>query len=268
MAVFGIGLSNLIRGVVTRVAAAQVTGVTVGQVITITGATGWSSNAINGQHRVVSIISSTEFTIDYDSSALTGTYVANSGTMKDQIYRENIFSVDLIEIHYTTPKYLCSGPYDIAIDTATAPNAGVNTYVAQGEFIGFDGVAEDFDVKVGKLSVTIAGVNSDLPIYSDPIISSKRVVLYRCFLDLTSGAVIGSPWMLFDGQINNVSIVETARTCTVTIDCASLFADFDRTTGRKTNNDSNWHFQGFQYDTSFEKSGLLRNTDVKWGRTN
>jgi hypothetical protein len=87
------------------------------------------------------------------------------------------------------------------------------------------------------------------------------------FLNLTTGAVIQSPIMLFSGQINNVSIVESARSVTMTVDAASLFADFERTSGRKTNNDSNWRFQGSKYDTTFEKAGILKNTDVLWGRT-
>lgn len=188
--------------------------------------------------------------------------------LRSEIYRQNIFSVDLIELHFPTPRYLCSGPYDISVDTPSAPNAGVNVYSAQGDFLSFDGVAEDFDVKVGKLSVTISGLNdSILDDVTTPIVIGKRVVLYRCFLNLTTGAVVGTPVPLFDGQVNNTSVVETARSCTISIDCASLFADFERTNGRKTNNDSNWVFQGYQFDTTFEKSGILKNTDVLWGRT-
>ena len=191
-----------------------------------------------------------------------------AGALRDAVYSPNIFSVDLVELHLSTPLYLCSGPYDIAVDTATAPNAGVNTYTAQGEFIAFSGISEDFDVKVGKLSVTISGVTGLTEVFTNPNVTAKRVTLYRCFLNLTTGAVIGSPVNLFDGIINNVSITETDRSCSITVDCASLFADFERTAGRKTNNDANWAFQGFKFDTSFEKAGVLKNTEVKWGRVN
>jgi hypothetical protein len=52
----------------------------------------------------------------------------------------------------------------------------------------------------------------------------------------------------------------------VSIDCSSIFADFERTAGRKTNNESNWLMQGVKYDTSLEKSGIVANSEYKWGR--
>lgn len=188
--------------------------------------------------------------------------------IKSEIYRPNVFSVDLIELHLVDGAlYYCSGPYDISVDTATAPNAGVNVYTAQGDFISFGGITEDFDVKVGKLSVGLSGVTTTISRFTDPRVVARRVVLYRCFIDLVTSAVVGSPQVLFDGQINNVTINEAARTCTISIDCASLFADFERIAGRKTNNDSNWAFQGVKYDTCFEKSGIVKNSDLLWGRT-
>ena len=188
--------------------------------------------------------------------------------IKSEIYRPNVFSVDLIEMHLLSGAlYFCSGPYDIAVDTATAPTAGVNTYTAQGDFLTFGGITEDFDVKVGKLNVGLSGVSALVNKFIDPKVVARRVVLYRCFLDLTTGAVVGSPQVLFDGQINNVTINEAPRTCTIAVDCASLFADFERMAGRKTNNDSNWAFQGVKYDTCFEKSGIVKNSDLLWGRT-
>ena len=192
---------------------------------------------------------------------------AFTSPLRDEIYRSNVFSVDLLELHFSTPRYLSTGPYDISVDTPTAPNAGVNIYLAQGDFLNFSGVSEDFEVKVGKLSVNLSGLNGSLLGDATSMASiGKRVVLYRCFLNLTTGAVVGTPVCLFDGQVNNTSVVESARSCSITIDVASLFADFDRVNGRKTNNDSNWAFQGFNFDTSFEKSGILKNTDVLWGR--
>jgi hypothetical protein len=87
-------------------------------------------------------------------------------------------------------------------------------------------------------------------------------------MDITTGSIVDRPFLLFDGQINNVSISESSKTCSISIDCASIFADFERSAGRKTNNESNWLYQGVKYDKCFEASGLLKNTEVKWGRTN
>jgi hypothetical protein len=50
------------------------------------------------------------------------------------------------------------------------------------------------------------------------------------------------------------------------VDCSTLFADFERTAGRKTNSGSNWLYQGTTSDTAFEKSGFVGNTEFLWGR--
>lgn len=190
--------------------------------------------------------------------------------LRDQFYNDAVFAVDLIEIHLDTPLYFCSGGYDIAADTPTAPGAGLNTYLAQGDFISFSSIPEEMDVKVGKITVSLSGVGTLAQTFINPNVSGRRVVIYKCYLDLTTGQIVNvanNPLLTFDGQIQNVSIVEGQKTATLNIDVASIFADFERAAGRKTNNESNWYFQGQKYDTSFEKAGMLKTIEIKWGRT-
>lgn len=189
-----------------------------------------------------------------------------SSDTRDTIYADKLMAVDLVEFHLPTAVYLCTGPYSITVDTVTAPTPGANTYTAQGEFIGFSDLAEDFDVKVGKFTVYLTGLTTLLEPFTDPENSGKRVVIYKCFVDITNGNVIDRPIIMFDGQINAIQITESARSCSISIDCASIFADFERNNGRKTNNESNWLYQKVKYDTTFEKTGLLKNTEIKWGR--
>ena len=113
-----------------------------------------------------------------------------STALRNEFYRSNVFSADLIEIHLPTPRYLCSGADDISIDTSTAPNTGVNVYTAQGDFLGFNGITEDFEVKVGKISLYISGLSTLGDDFTNPDITGKRVVIYRVFLNLTTGAVV------------------------------------------------------------------------------
>jgi len=198
-----------------------------------------------------------------------------SNTVREEFYRQNFVAVDLVEIHLSTPLYLASGGVDIAYDSATAPTAGTNTYGAQGNFMNFSGMAEDFDVRVGKFSITLSGVGNNyiekfIDVSTD--ITNKvgyegaRVVVYKAFLNYADLSIAGTPLMLFDGQIFNVSIQESARTCVINLECSSLFSDFERTAGRRTNNNSNWLFQGVQYDTSMEQSGYVGQTEYKWGK--
>jgi hypothetical protein len=187
--------------------------------------------------------------------------------MRDVIYSDRLMAVDIVEIHTSPALYLCTGGFSISVDTPTAPNSGANTYTAQGEFLGFSSMSEDLEVKVGKFSLSLSGLTTLTQTFTKPDVSGSRVVIYKCFMDITTGTIVDRPFLLFDGQINGITITESSRTCTINIDCASIFADFERSNGRKTNNESNWLFQGTKYDKTFELTGVIKNTEIKWGRT-
>lgn len=192
----------------------------------------------------------------------------------DQIYNDRFIAVDLVEIHLrdqlgvSRPLYLTNGNFDIVWDSPSAPTAGNNRYTAQGEFMGFSTVAEEIDVKVGRFSIFLSAIGNDyLTQFSSTEVESKRIIIYKAFLEYNTLQIIPDPVCLFDGLIMNVTITESASTCGVNIDCATLFSDFERTNGRFTNSNSNWLYQGYEYDKSFEKSGWTGNTDIAWGRT-
>jgi hypothetical protein len=197
---------------------------------------------------------------------------------RDEYYRDHTIAIDCVELHLKNnaggnePLYLCSGGFDLEFDSVTAPTAGANLYQAQGNFIGFSSLTEDFDVKVGKFSIFLSGVSNG---YVDKFIANeiegKRVVVYKAFLNFGSTgagplALAAAPILMFDGVIYNFAVQETSESCQITVDCSSLFADFERAAGRKSNNWSNWLYQNRQYDKCFEKSGYVGQTEFKWGR--
>ena len=195
-------------------------------------------------------------------------------TLRDEYYRDVNFAVDLIELHLKDASnandtlYLASGGMDIDYNSPTAPDAGTNTYSAQGEFISYSNIGEDFDVKIGKFSINLSGLPTG---YIDKFVNKepelKRVCVYKAFLNTNDLQIVSSPILMYDGVIYNVAIQENQTTCQITVDCSSKFADFERTAGRKTNNWSNWLLQGEKYDTSMEKAGYVGNTEFLWGRT-
>ena len=190
-----------------------------------------------------------------------------SDTLRGEFYRQNFIAVDLVELHLTVPLYLASGGINLAYDSATAPTAGSNTYTAQGDFMGFSGLSEDFDVRVGKFTVYLSGVgNSYVNKFIDQDFEGRRVVVYKAFLNLNTLAIVDTPIMMFDGIIYNAAITEKSNSCQINVECSSLFADFERTNGRKTNNSSNWFYQGVKYDTSMAKSGIVGQSEFLWGR--
>ena len=232
---------------------------------------------------VTQVISSTSFQLAVFLSSLpVGTYTLNNNSYitRDEFYRDNYVAVDLLELHLknsagtSDPLYLCGGGYNISFDSPTAPTAGTNVYEAQGDFIGVSSLSEDFEIKVGKFSINLSGVgNSYVNRFTAYSPEGQRVVIYRAFLEykVVNGidglVIVPNPITLFDGLVYNVGISETGSTCQVTIECATLFSDFDRSNGRKTNNGSNWLFQdSITYDKSMEQAGFVGQSNFLWGR--
>jgi hypothetical protein len=197
---------------------------------------------------------------------------------RDEYYRDHTIAIDCVELHLKNnagadiPIYLCSGGADLTFNSSTAPTAGNNVYESQGNFIGFTSLQEDFDVKVGKFSIFLSGVNNTYVQYlMSNEIEGKRVCIYKAFLNFGTGGtgnlqLAADPILMFDGLIYNFAVSEGAKSCQINIDCSSLFADFERTAGRRTNNWSNWFYQGAKTDTCFDKAGWVGQTEFKWGR--
>jgi hypothetical protein len=199
---------------------------------------------------------------------MTKNYSVTHPNARNAFYSDSFFSVDLVELHIPgAPVYASTGGYDIEWDSTTAPTSGTITYLSQGQFIGFNTSEENIDVKVGKFTIVFTALDSTTTeALLNNYIQGSRVVVWKAFLSKTTGQILDTPIMVFDGQIYNFSALESPRTATISIDCSSIFADFERTNGRKTNNESNWLFQGVKYDTSLEKAGIVANSEYRWGR--
>jgi hypothetical protein len=193
---------------------------------------------------------------------------AYSTELQDEFKRSKFIAVDLVEIYMVTPQgvndfiYLTNAGFDIVHDG--------KTYTAQGDFLGFSTVSEDFDVKVGKFSIYLSALNVTLvnKLYGKDF-EGKRVVIRKAFLDFDpmTLSIVDQPILIFDGIIYNIIITETAATASMAIECSTLWADFERVNGRKTNNSSNHLFQrGITRDTCFEQAGFVGNTEIKWGK--
>lgn len=194
--------------------------------------------------------------------------------IRDEFYRENYFAVDIVylgipdatgAITESSVLRLCNGGIDIKTPD---PGGTIRTYTAQGDFIGFSTITEEFDVKVGKFSIYLSGLTSGMVNkFIDKDFEGKQVQIAKCFLDYQTLQIVNNPYIVFDGIIYNISVSENAVTCNITVECSTLWADFDRKNGRMTNNESNWFYQrGVSTDKSFSKAGTVGQIEYKWGR--
>jgi hypothetical protein len=140
-----------------------------------------------------------------------------------------------------------------------------NTYPALSHFLEFSGIRESSELGVSNCAVALSGVDQTLisAVLNEDYVD-RRLVIYLGFLT-EAGAMVVNPIALFDGRCDEPVIVEDPDSgqCTVSIDAASHWVDFERRPGRHTNHEEQQIY--FAGDTFFEFVSEL-SKPVIWGR--
>jgi hypothetical protein len=187
-----------------------------------------------------------------------------SASLQTKLADKTVFVADLIELHFATPLYFTTTNINLQYDSPTAPESGVQTYLAQGLFLNYGDIIENSDLRVGTLELNFTAVDPTMVavlINNDFI--DKRVVLYRAVINSDYSFTSDDVFTIFDGRISGWTLKEEQNTANVTLSVASFFADFNRTNGRRTNPASqNIHFstdRGMDFSPQIVK-------DIRWGR--
>jgi len=185
-------------------------------------------------------------------------------TIQDALSQKQILSADLIEIHFDNAVYFTNANLDVNFDSPTAPDAGSNLYLAQGQFLEFGNVRESGAITVNTLDISFTAVDlTTIGLVINNNYIDKRIVLYRCLFNTTGEFNSNSVFQFFDGRITAWKIGEANETATLTISCASQFADFEKQSGRTTSVASQQLF--FNTDKGMEFSNQIVK-DIRWGR--
>jgi hypothetical protein len=187
----------------------------------------------------------------------------NAG-LQNKLEGRSIFVADLIEMHFDTPIYFTTTNINLSFDSITAPTAGTNTYLAQGQFLNYGNIVESSDLRIGTLELTFTAVDTTMvAVVLNNNYIDKRVVIYRAVLGEDYSFTSNDVFLVFDGRITGYLIKEADKTAEIILTCASQFADFERTNGRRTNPASqNLHFPG---DRGMDFSPQIVK-DIAWGR--
>ena len=186
-------------------------------------------------------------------------------TVIDALSQRKIITCDLLELHLDPAVYFTNGAYDITYDSPTAPDAGSNLYVAQGQFISFGDIQETADVKVNAIDISFTAVDlTTLGYVLNNDYIDKRVVLHKVLFEIDGSFNSMKVFQYFDGRINEYLIQESEETVFLKLNCASQFADFEKIGGRQTSVASQQlHYPG---DLGMQYSNLVAR-DIKWGRS-
>lgn len=135
-----------------------------------------------------------------------------------------------------------------------------STFISSPHFLDFSQVTETSELGINSATLTLSAVEQSyvaLMLNNDYI--DIRCRAWRAVLDL-SDSVIGAPILIFDGRITGYQISEDR----IEIEIASHWKDFEYTSGRITNHNSQQRY--FSGDLGFEFAANMVK-DLKWGRS-
>lgn len=184
-------------------------------------------------------------------------------TITTELAKDRLRFADLLELHFddsANQMFLTNGPIDIQVDTTTSSG---KTFAANGDLLSFDTISETGQARVNQVNFTLSGASNTITnLFLNNDYVDRRIVIYRMFYNNES-VIIGTPVMLFDGEMTSFSINESGTTSTVNVTSSSVFYDFDRIAGRRTNSASQqMHFPN---DKGMDFASAVDDR-IKWGK--
>ena len=182
-----------------------------------------------------------------------------TSAVKTELATNDIRPVHLITIGFGTPVNItdCSFPITSSVSGSSV------TYSASDFIMGVSDFSEETDVNLSPISISLSGADQTFisTVLNENVINDA-VTIFRGFLN-DSNALIADPFLLYKGTIDNFAISESDTSSIVNLDIVSHWADFEKKSGRKTNNTSQQRFFSTDLGMNFSSQTVQ---DIKWGR--
>lgn len=153
-------------------------------------------------------------------------------------------------------QFYTNAPFDVVYDS--------NTYQAQGNFLGVTDVEENAELIITNCNLLISALDSDnITTFATSAMVGKQVIIRSAYLNPTDNSIIDTPIIVFQGKVTGYTVADADKTATISLEVASTFANFEKTTGRYTNEGS------FQREHPNDRSMQFSHEDIqdiKWGR--
>jgi hypothetical protein len=138
-----------------------------------------------------------------------------------------------------------------------------NTFLSSPHLVGIGDSSESTDIRVNSIDLVMSGVEQTfIALFLSNNYMDIRARIWKAVLN-SSDAVIGAPFVVFDGRISSYSISDQSGTSEISIEMSSHWKDFELSKGRRTNRNSQQYY--FPTDKGMDFSGVVVR-DLKWGR--
>jgi len=179
--------------------------------------------------------------------------------LKNELLTNEIRPVHLLSIGFATPVNITDNSFSL---TSSVSGSSI-TYTASPFLVATPTFTEETDLTKTSLNITLSGADTTFisTVLNENIVNDS-VDIFRGLLD-SNNALIADPILLYSGNIDTFQISESETESNVTLTVVSHWADFDKKSGRQTNNNSQQRFFSTDVGMDFSSQTVL---DLKWGR--
>lgn len=179
--------------------------------------------------------------------------------LKNELLTNEIRPVHLLSIGFATPVNITDNSFSL---TSSVSGSSI-TYTASPFLVATPSFTEETDLTKTSLNITLSGADTTFisTVLNENIVNDS-VDIFRGLLD-SNNALIADPILLYSGNIDTFQINESETESNVTLTVVSHWADFDKKSGRQTNNNSQQRFFNTDVGMDFSSQTVL---DLKWGR--
>ena len=179
--------------------------------------------------------------------------------LKNELLTNEIRPVHLLSIGFATPVNITDNSFNL---TSSVSGSSI-TYTASPFLVATPTFTEETDLSKTSLNITLSGADQTFisTVLSENVVNDS-VDIFRGLLD-SNNALIADPILLYSGNIDTFQISESETESIVNLTVVSHWADFDKKSGRQTNNNSQQRFFSTDVGMDFSSQTVL---DLKWGR--
>ena len=179
--------------------------------------------------------------------------------LKNELLTNEIRPVHLLSIGFSTPINITDNSFNLT----SSVSGSSTTYTASPFLVATPTFTEETDLTKTSLNITLSGADTTFisTVLNENVVNDT-VEIYRGLLN-SSNSIIADPILLYSGNIDTFEIAETDTQSNVKLIIVSHWADFDKKSGRKTNNASQQRFFNSDVGMDYASESVL---DIKWGR--
>ena len=179
--------------------------------------------------------------------------------LKNELLTNEIRPVHLLSIGFATPVNITDNSFSL---TSSVSGSSI-TYTASPFLVATPTFTEETDLTKTSLNITLSGADTTFisTVLNENIVNDT-VDIFRGLLD-SNNALIADPILLYSGNIDTFQISESETESNVILTVVSHWADFDKKSGRQTNNNSQQRFFNTDVGMDFSSQTVL---DLKLGR--